>query len=36
VVTAITQLGGRQTKKVIDANSTVSDKYKSVRTKQVA
>jgi integrase len=36
VVTAITQLGGRQTKKVIDANSKVSDKYKSVRTKQVA
>jgi len=36
VVTAITQLGGRQTKKVLDANSTVSDKYKSTKATKVA
>ena len=36
VVTAITQLGGRQTKKVLDANSTVSDKYKSTKAAKVA
>jgi len=36
VVTAITQLGGRQTKKVLDANSTVSDKYKSKKATKVA
>ena len=36
VVTAITQLGGRQTKKVLEANSTVSDKYKSTKAAKVA
>lgn len=36
VVTAITQLGGRQTKKVLEANSTVSDKYKSTKAARVA
>jgi hypothetical protein len=32
----VSQLGGRQTKKVLDANSTVSDKYKSTKAAKVA